>query len=128
MMHGDRLQGDEVLIDEHVEHFVVQLQGFFARIDHLDAWATACVEENLKVLGFPAGEEIGLARYLEEGRQLDKETAFTRLCEHFAAPGAAEAPAPVQSTDDELDWDELLGEIRADAGDDGADEPIQGLS
>jgi hypothetical protein len=88
IMHGEFLGGNEALIDEHVEHFVLRARGLFAATDHLDTWASARVKQNLEALGWAAGQEADLSRYLRaaQERRLDKQAAFHGLREHFIHP------------------------------------------
>jgi hypothetical protein len=88
IMHGEFLSGDEASIDEHVEHFVLRARGLFAATDRLDTWASARVKQNLEALGWAAGQEADLSRYLRaaQERPLDKQAAFHGLREHFIHP------------------------------------------
>jgi hypothetical protein len=62
MMHGVLLAADVDL--EEAKWFVSQAKGLFAGSDHLNVRARACVRENVEGLGFPAGEEVELHRYV----------------------------------------------------------------
>ena len=86
-MHGELLRGNEAMIEEHATHFLRRLRSLFAAIEQLEHWARARIEQNLLVLGFPAGKEIDLAEYLARAQHslLDKELAFERLCHHFSS-------------------------------------------
>jgi hypothetical protein len=86
-MHGQLLHVDEALIDEHAEHFVIQLRGLSAGIDYLRDHRQSLLQENLRGLGFPAGKEIQLADYLTAAHHklLNKELAFAKLREQFVA-------------------------------------------
>ena len=86
-MHGELLRGNEAMIEEHATHFLRRLRSLFAAIEQLEHWARARIEQNLLVLGFPAGQEIDLAEYLARAEHslLDKELAFERLCHHFSS-------------------------------------------